>query len=525
MKLNKQELGKIKKWQRAGFKLPEYDIDKVRQKTLEAPQWLHMGAGNIFRAFPARICQELLNKGIMDTGIIAAEGYDYEICDRVLQPYDNLTAAVTLKADGTIEKEIVASICACVRADKHFIEDWNLLERVFKAPSLKMVSLTITEKGYSVTDNVDIDCRPVDAKSYIGKLAYLCWLRFAEGHPLTLVSMDNCSHNGDILKAALKVYVNSWCEKGYTDGKFSDYMENSVSYPCTMIDKITPRPSEGVQELLEEAGLEDTDTIVTSKNTYAAPFVNAEEAEYLIIEDNFKNGKLPLDKAGVIYTNRETVDKVEKMKVCTCLNPLHTALALFGCILGYDRISEEMEDTDLVKLIKGVGYREGLPVVTDPKIISPKEFIDEVINTRLPNPFIEDIPQRIACDTSQKVGVRFGETIKAYAASQGLNVKELEYIPIVIAGWCRYLMAVDDLGNSFEPSPDPLLRELTDIMKEVKPGDNTNAVKAVSKIISRADIFGVDLYSVGLGEKIEKYFCDMNKGIGAVRNVLERIGE
>ncbi len=523
MKLNKQELSKIKKWQKAGFKLPGYNIDQVRQRTLEAPQWLHMGAGNIFRAFPARVCQELLNKGLMDTGIIAAEGYDYEICDKVLRPYDDLTAAITLRSDGTIDKEIVASICCSLRADKHFKKDWELLENVFKAPSLKMVSLTITEKGYSVAENVDIDSRPAEAKSYIGKLAYLCWLRSMEGYPLTLVSMDNCSHNGDVLKSALMVYVNSWCEKAYTDNSFKTYMEESVSYPRTMIDKITPRPSEGVQELLEESGFEDTDTIITSRNTYAAPFVNAEETEYLIIEDNFKNGKLPLDKAGIIYTDRETVDKVEKMKVCTCLNPLHTALAVFGCILGYDSISEEMEDTDLVRLIKGVGYREGLPVVTDPKIISPKEFIDEVINVRLPNPFIEDKPQRIACDTSQKVGVRFGETIKAYTSSKGLDVKSLEYIPLVIAGWCRYLMAVDDLGNSFELSPDPLLKELTDIMKNVKLGDNSTAVNAISKIISRGDIFGVDLYSIGLGEKIEKYFCDMNKGIGAVRDVLEKI--
>ena len=90
---------------------------------------------------------------------------------------------------------------------------------------------------------------------------------------------------------------------------------------------------------------------MTSKNTYVAPFVNAEETEYLVIEDAFPNGRPKLEKGGLMFTDRETVDKVEKMKVCTCLNPLHTALAVFGCLLGYTKISDEMKDPQLVKLV------------------------------------------------------------------------------------------------------------------------------------------------------------------------------
>lgn len=99
---------------------------------------------------------------------------------------------------------------------------------------------------------------------------------------------------------------------------------------------------------------------------------------------------------------RETVDKVEKMKVCTCLNPLHTCLAIFGCLLGYTKISDEMKDRELVKLVETVGYQEGLPVVVNPGILDPKEFLDTVLRVRVPNPFMPDTPQRIATDTSQK---------------------------------------------------------------------------------------------------------------------------
>ena len=128
-----------------------------------------------------------------------------------------------------------------------------------------------------------------------------------------------------------------------------------------MIDKITPRPDAKVEAMLAEDHIGGLDAVVTSKNTYIAPFVNAEECEYLVIEDAFPNGKPALDKGGIIFTDRATVDKVEKMKVCTCLNPLHTALAIYGCLLGYTLISEEMKNPLLKNMVEVIGYKEGLP--------------------------------------------------------------------------------------------------------------------------------------------------------------------
>ena len=82
-----------------------------------------------------------------------------------------------------------------------------------------------------------------------------------------------------------------------------------------------------------------------------------------------------------------------------------------------------MKDPELKKLVEVIGYKEGLPVVINPGILDPKEFIDTVLNVRVPNPFMPDTPQRIATDTSQKLAIRFGETIKAYQASETLDVK------------------------------------------------------------------------------------------------------
>jgi fructuronate reductase len=215
------------------------------------------------------------------------------------------------------------------------------------------------------------------------------------------------------------------------------------------------------------------------------------------------------------------VDKVERMKVCTCLNPLHTALAVYGCLLGFDRISQEMKDEDLRKLVEIIGYQEGLSVVTDPGIIKPQDFIDTVVKVRIPNPFMPDTPQRIAMDTSQKLPIRFGETIKAYLADPSLDVQNLRLIPLVHAGWLRYLMAVDDKGNAFEPSPDPLLETAQAYVKEFKLGEKPDCTK-LEGLLRNKTIFGVDLIETGLADKVCAYFTELTAGVGAVRATLHR---
>ena len=240
-------------------------------------------------------------------------------------------------------------------------------------------------------------------------VAALLLERFQNGaYPLAVVSMDNCSHNGEKLQTSVMTVAKAWLEKGFVGQDFIDYLsdETKITFPWSMIDKITPRPHKIVEESLEKDGIEGMTPIVTSKNTFIAAFVNAERPQYLVVEDKFPNGRPALEKAGVYMTDRETVNKTERMKVTTCLNPLHTAMSVYGCMLGYDLICAEMKDEDIVALIKRLGYVEGLPVVVDPKILNPKAFIDEVIEQRLPNPFMPDTPQRIATDTSQKVGIR-----------------------------------------------------------------------------------------------------------------------
>lgn len=537
MELNYTSLKDRQKWETLGYSLPAFDEVRIKKNTSENPEWVHLGAGNIFRAYQAQVVQELLNDGVLDKGIIVVEGYDYEVIEKIYKKHDCYSILVTLKADGTTEKTVIGSVTEALTMDRGSHEDWGRLEEIFTKNSLKMVSFTITEKGYSLADSKgvfltevlkDIEEGPAYATSYLAKVTALLYERFKSGgHPIALVSMDNCSHNGDKLYQAIYTITYEWLLRGKIEKGFLDYITNpeKVSFPWSMIDKITPRPDEAIKALLVEDGIEEMTPIVTTKNTYIAPFVNAEEAQYLVIEDAFPNGKLPLNQGGIIYTSKETVDQVEKMKVCTCLNPLHTTLAIFGCLLGYELISEAIKDPYLKKLVEQIGYQEGLPVVVDPKIIKPEAFIKEVLEIRIPNPYMPDTPQRIATDTSQKLGIRFGETIKAYLQNPQLEVDTLVGIPFVFAGWLRYLMAVDDRGNVMPLSADPLLEVVGGPMKQIKLGTTQEIAHLIKPILSQTTIFGVDVYAAHLDEKIVSYFKQMIEGPGAVYKTLKKVVE
>ncbi|MBO6089565.1 MAG: mannitol dehydrogenase family protein [Lachnospiraceae bacterium] len=536
MELTLKGIKERENWEKAGIKMPAFDIENMRKNTADNPAWIHFGAGNIFRGFIAVLQQKLLDEGITDKGIIAADTFDFDMIDKIYVPFDNLALSVGLKADGNTDMRVIASITDAVKAN--FSDDAQK-EKLFKAvrnPSLQMISYTITEKGYSLKNMQgdllpvvvsDINDGPKNAKHAMSITVALLLERFNAGaYPVAVCSMDNCSHNGEKLKSSVLFMANEWAKKGFVSKEFIDYIsdEEKVSFPWSMIDKITPRPAKSIEEMLKDKGIENMSAIVTDKNTFIAPFVNAEIPEYLVIEDRFPNGRPQLEKAGVYFTDRDTVNNTEKMKVTTCLNPLHTAMAVFGCLLGYDHIAKEMRDEDIKKLVMNIGYKEGLPVVVNPGIIDPKRFIDEVVEERLPNMFIPDMPQRIATDTSMKIPIRFGETIKSYYNSQERDVNDLTFIPLAIAAWLRYLLGVDDNGNAMEVSSDPQLEDLQTKLAGIVYNDVNTYNGQIKDILSNENIFAINLVKAGLSDKIENMFKEMLKE-GAVRSTLHKYVE
>ncbi|KLI48745.1 dioxygenase [Brachyspira hyodysenteriae] len=538
MKLNIENLNDKTFWENSDIKIPKYDIKQIRKNTSEKPTWVHFGAGNIFRGFIARIADTLLNDNIIDTGIIAIDTHaagrddDYEMINKVYKPFDNLTLLASIKSSGDIDKKVIGSITDVVHAD--FINSYEELKKIFISNSLQVASFTITEKGYSIKDlngnyNItvkeDINNGPLKSKNIMSISAAMLLERYKNGaYPIAMLSIDNCSNNGDKLKSSIIEIAREWIKKGFADEGFIKYLEDDkkTAFPLSMVDKITPRPSEIISKKLEETGLEEMSVFKVGHNNMAA-FVNAEVPEYLVIEDLFPNGRAEFEKAGVYVTDRITVQTSEKMKVTTCLNPLHTALAVFGCLLNYNFIYEEMKDPLLKKLVEKIGYDEGMKVVADPKILNPRDFIKEVIEERLVNPYIPDSPQRIATDTSQKIPIRYGETLKSYIKN-GLYTSSLIAIPLTIAAWLRYLMGIDDNGKTMEISPDPMLEELQKHIKNIEFKNKDSIGNNLKPILSNKVIFAVDLYDkeINLGEKIEGYFREMISSENAVKECLKK---
>ena len=164
-------------------------------------------------------------------------------------------------------------------------------------------------------------------------------------------------------------------------------------------------------------------------------------------------------------------------------------------MLGYTLISAEMKDEDLRPFIQKIGYMEAMPVVVDPGVLNPY--------------------------TSQKLPIRFGETIKKYLA-RGLDMSNLVLIPLTLAGYARYLKGIKDDGTPFEPSPDPMLAEMQAIVAPLEVGKEDQDYSCLKQLYSRKDVFGVDLYEAGLGGQIEGMVKELYAGNGAVRKTLHK---
>ena len=518
-----------------GIELPQYDVAALKAKGTEQPSWIHFGGGNLYRAFHAEVAERLANAGKLDRGVVVVETFSPFTVDNVYKPFNCDSLEVVMNADGTLTERILGSTADAVFANPSNPQGFNQVKAYFESPELQMTTFTITEKGYGLTNAsgellpfvaAEIEQGPEHASSTMGIVAALLLARFNAGAaPIAMVSTDNFSQNGRRFRDAILTVVKGWLEHGHVSQDFVDYVsdEARVSFPWSMIDRITPNPSPETEEALKAQGFTDVPIEKSENGPAFAGFANTEQAHYLVIEDSFPNGRPALEDGGVIMTDRDTAEKADTMKVTACLNPLHTCLAVYGCLLGYTRIWQEMEDADLVALIKHLGYDEDLPVVVDPKVIDPKAFIEEFLTKRLPNKSLPDAPQRIASDTSQKVPIRYGHTLNAYAKA-GKDTSSLTYIPLVIAGWLRYLLAVDDKGEAFEPSPDPLLAELQAHVSGLSLGctDAAAVHAATEPILSNAKIFDCNLYDLGLGEKIEGMLLEMLAGAGAVRATIKK---
>lgn len=530
MKLTLEGIDQRDDYATAGVMLPSFSVADMQARGRRDPRWIHIGPGNIFRVFIARLADELVAAG-HDWPITGVVPMDPRELDEQLSAHDLMSLGVTLNEDGSRKFQVIAGLSEGLAPRR--AADYDRLSEIIRNPRVSLMSFTITEKGYVLTDSqgelppatraaLDEDPHAHHDHTMLLVAALLLHRFEAGGAPITLLSCDNFSHNGDRLRQSVLTVVQEWESRGLVDQDFLAWVRetSNVAFPISCIDKITPRPNAGVAEDLSALGFDDME-ISAPFGMPLAGFVNTEPTEYLIVENVFAGERPPLEELGVKIVDRSVCDDFERMKVTTCLNPLHTALAVSGCLLRFPTIDSEMRDRTLAALVHRLGWVEGLPVVVDPGIVSPQDFLREVEEVRFPNPYLPDDPARIATDTSQKLPIRFGETVKSYI-ERGMDLDTLVAIPLTFALWCRYLMGVADDGLPFTPSPDPLLAELQAHVAGVELGGDVDAHQALAPILSNPTIFGLDLYTTPLAARVEDYFVRLTAAPGAVRRTLDK---
>lgn len=501
----------------------------LKQNTNERPAWLHFGSGNIFRSYIAFIAQKLIVQDLLDTGIIVCEAYDEEILDISYKPNDCISLSCTLNNDGTFDINLVLSVvkALCINKDK---DDRAFYLKALKNESLQIISFSITEKAYELYDanglllvNIkqDLDRDLSDAKSILPLLLLGLYNRFKETKaPLTLLALDNCKHNGDKLKHSILHLAKLYFKQGKLEESFLDYLDKSVSYPLSMIDKIAPRPDENILKKLLDKGFVLNKIVKTKKGTYTCDFVNSEKTAYLVIEDDFKNQRPPFDKANVCLTDRDTVMLCERMKIESLLNPLQTAVALCGMLLSKIYISDCMQDKNINLLVRTLG-QEGLLVVEDPKVIKPLDFLYEAIDIRMPNPYINDTPARIATDSSCKIPIRLGLNVIRYI-NEHKDVLSLKAIPLVYALFIRYCAGYDDNLEKFNLANDLNLNYLKAIGLNINVNNpDAKSIEAIDALLCNIEIMGVDLKACNMYQKIFDLTLSMCQGKGSIQKTLE----
>ena len=230
MKLTLEGLKDRQSWEKAGITLPSYDAAAVAEATRRDPVWVHMGIGNIFRIFIGGIADQLLEEGLMDRGITCVETFDYDVVDKIYDPFDNLALSVTLHGDGTTDRKVLGSLTEAIKAQSSDEGQWERMKEIFQNPGLQLVSFTITEKGYALRNaegayfsfvESDIENGPDKAVSAMAVVTAMLLERYKSGkaplahcfHGITVPRMDPAS------RLCLEM-AEEWKKRGFVRGRF-----------------------------------------------------------------------------------------------------------------------------------------------------------------------------------------------------------------------------------------------------------------------------------------------------------------
>lgn len=438
-----------------------YDRSKV------TPGIVHLGVGAFHRAHMAAYIDALLP---LDPtwGIIGASLRRADTRTALLEQ-DFLYTLVVRSAKGTTTR-VVGSLLDVMEANTQRDE----LIAEMADPRIRIVSLTVTEKGYChdpATGMLDPEhpdivhdlASPAAPVSAPGLIVRALELRMQRGVlPFTVLSCDNLPANGHTTASIITGFA------ALRSPELQRHVKENVAFPSTMIDRIVPATTDEDRRLAATAtGLEDAWPVITE------PFTQ------WVVEDHFTLGRPPLERVGVELVADVAPFELMKLRM---LNGSHSTLAYLGYLAGYEHVSEAMADRDFCALIHGLMTEEAMATLD-----MDKDFLAayrDALLERFANPALKHRTWQIAMDGSQKLPQRLLGTIRDMLA-KNLSVRRAA---LGVAAWMRYVTAVDEKGGAIEVR-DPLAARLKSIAAEA----NGDAARLVDGLLGIREIFGDDL--------------------------------
>ncbi|MBO0331139.1 mannitol dehydrogenase family protein [[Muricauda] lutisoli] len=428
---------------------------------------IHIGVGGFHRSHQAYYIHKLLEKypgfewGICGVGLRESD----RTMSQVFEKQDCLYTLVTQYPDGSDKSEVIGSIHEFLLA----VDTPELVIDKMGHPDTKIVSLTITEGGYNFNtstgafnfDNPDIKheiAHPNEPKTVYGYLTAALRIRKSNGlPPFTILSCDNIQHNGHIAREM----VLSFAKK--QDAKLAEWIAEEVSFPNTMVDRITPVTTPEVIEYLKtNYELKDEWPVVCE------PFIQ------WVVEDDFCNGRPPLEKVGVQIVSDVTPYETMKIRL---LNAGHSVLGIPGSIHGYPTINSCMKDPVMATFMRKFMDVEVTPVLGAVEGIDVEKYKDN-LEERFANPNIKDSVSRICSESSAKLPKFLIPTLLENLASQG----SIKYATFILAAWCYY----SDKGINEKGEP----LEIIDAQKEELNRAAKNTENDWTSFLNQPEIFG-----------------------------------
>ncbi|THD48012.1 MAG: mannitol dehydrogenase family protein [Bradyrhizobium sp.] len=415
-----------------GVAVPGYDRSKL------AAGILHIGVGNFHRAHQAVYLDDLFATGSdHDWAIVGAGVREFDIEVRAkLAEQDWLTAVVEQEA-GSTHVRVTGSMIDFVRP----FDVATMLDRLAD-PAIRIVSLTITEGGYCInpaTQKFDprhpeivYDAAHFDApKSAFGLIAAGLKRRRAAGvSPFTILSCDNIPGNGHVCQNAVVGFA------ALVDRDLADWIGAQVSFPNSMVDRITPATGER-----ERAILANDYGVVDNWPVFAEAF------RQWVIEDRFPAGRPALERVGVTFA--ADVAPYELMKI-RILNGGHAAIAYPAGLLDIHFVHETMADRQIAAFLERLTRREIIPVVPPPPGIDLEAYRAKVAE-RFANPKIGDTVARLCLDGAN----RQPKFILPTVADRLKAGQDVGGLALVSALWCRYCYGETESGKTIPPN-DPI---------------------------------------------------------------------